>query len=93
MAIFECLSSCLLQPDNHDSNGKESACNAGYLGLIPESGKSHGEGNVYMSTHSSILSEKSHGQRSLMGYSLWDCKKVGRDLATKLPLPPSNTTG
>ena len=27
------------------SNGKESACNAGDLGLIPESGRSPGEGN------------------------------------------------
>ena len=27
------------------SDGKESACNAGDLGLIPESGRSLGEGN------------------------------------------------
>ena len=27
------------------SDGKESACNAGDLGLIPESGRSPGEGN------------------------------------------------
>ena len=27
------------------SNGKQSACNAGDPGLIPESGRSHGEGN------------------------------------------------
>ena len=27
------------------SVGKESACNAGDLGLIPESGRTHGEGN------------------------------------------------
>ena len=26
-------------------SGKESACNVGYLGLIPESGRSPGEGN------------------------------------------------
>jgi len=26
-------------------SGKESACNAGALGLIPESGRSPGEGN------------------------------------------------
>ena len=32
--------------------GKESACNAGDLGLIPGSGRSLGEGN---SNHSSIL--------------------------------------
>ena len=28
-----------------DSNGKESACNAGDLGLIPGLGRSPGEGN------------------------------------------------
>ena len=27
------------------SDGKESACKAGYPGLIPGSGRSHGEGN------------------------------------------------
>ena len=27
-----------------------------------------------MATHSSILAEKSHGQRSLMGYSPWGRK-------------------
>ena len=36
----------------HSSVGKESACNAGDLGLIPGLGKSLGEG---MATHSSIL--------------------------------------
>ena len=29
------------------SDGKESACNAGDLGLIPRSGRSPGEGNDY----------------------------------------------
>ena len=29
------------------SDGKESGCNAGDLGSIPESGKSSGEGNGY----------------------------------------------
>jgi len=29
------------------SDGKESACNAGDLGLIPGSGRSPGEGNGY----------------------------------------------
>jgi len=29
------------------SDGKESACNAGDLGVIPESGRSSGEGNSY----------------------------------------------
>ena len=37
------------------SDGKESACNAGDLGLIPGSGRSPGEGN---GSHSSILAWK-----------------------------------
>ena len=36
-----------------------------------------------MATHSSIPAEKFHGQRSLVGYSLWDRKRVGHDLETK----------
>ena len=30
-----------------------------------------------------FLPGKSHGQRSLMGYSPWSCKRVGHDLVTK----------
>ena len=30
-----------------------------------------------------FLPEKSHGQRSLVGFSPWGCKRVGPDLATK----------
>ena len=51
------------------SDGKESACNAGDLGLIPGSGRSPGEGN-------SCLEKKFHVQRSLAGYSPWDCKEL-----------------
>ena len=32
-----------------------------------------------MATHSSILAWKSQGQRSLVGYSPWDHKRVRRD--------------
>ena len=49
---------------------KESACNAGDVDSIPRSGRSPEEG---MATHSSILLGKSHGQRSLVGYSPWGC--------------------
>jgi len=47
---------------------KESTCNAGHtdLGSIPWSGRSP---RGQHATHSSILAE-SHGQRSLVGYSL-----------------------
>ena len=30
-----------------------------------------------------FLPRKSHGQRSLVGYSLWGCKRVGHDIAIK----------
>jgi len=36
-----------------------------------------------MATHSSIIAWKSHGQRSLVGYSPWGHKRVGHDLVTK----------
>ena len=34
-------------------------------------------------THSSILAWEIHGQRSLTGYSPWDCIRVEHDLVTK----------
>ena len=37
-----------------DSAGKESACNAGDLGLIPGLGKSPGEGNGYPLQYSGL---------------------------------------
>ena len=46
---------------------KESACNAGDLGSIPGLGKSPGEGNGNPLQYPCL--EKSHGQRSLGGYS------------------------
>ena len=39
-------------PDN--SVGKESACNAGDIGLIPGLGRSPGEGNVYTLQYSGL---------------------------------------
>ena len=36
------------------SDGKESACNAGHLGLIPELGGSPGEGNGYPLQYSGL---------------------------------------
>ena len=48
------------------SDGKESACNAGDLGMIPGLGRSLEEG---MATPSSVLPGEFHGQRSLAGYS------------------------
>ena len=49
---------------------KNLPADAGDVGLIPGSGRFLGGG--IMATHSSI-----HGQRSLVGYSLWGHKKSG----------------
>ena len=55
------------------SDGKESACNVGDLGLIPELGRSPGEGNGNPLQYSCL--ENPHGQRSLAGYKLWGHKE------------------
>ena len=58
------------------SAGKESACNAGDtgdMGSIHGSGRSPGEGND--NPLQLFLPGESHGQRSLVGYSPWDCKE------------------
>ena len=49
------------------SDGKESICNAGDLGLIPVLGRSPGEGH---GNPLQFLPGESHGWRSLVGYSL-----------------------
>ena len=49
------------------SDGKESACDAGDLGLIPGLGRSPEEGHDNPLQYSCL--EKSHGQRSLVGDS------------------------
>ena len=57
------------------SDGKESACNVGDLGLIPGLGRSPG-GRAWQST-SVFLPGESHGQRSLVGYSPGGRKELG----------------
>ena len=59
------------------SDGKESTCNVGDLGLIPGLGRSSEEGHGNPLQHSHL--ENPHGQRSLAGYSPWDCKEFGHD--------------
>ena len=49
------------------SDGKESTCNVGDLGSIPELGRSPGEEHGNPLQYSSL--ENPHGQRSLVGYS------------------------
>ena len=48
---------------------KESSCNVGDIGSIPDLGRSLG-----VATHFSISAGKSYGQRNLAGYS-WGCKE------------------
>ena len=55
------------------SDGKVSACNTGDTGLIPGLGRSPGEGNGNSLQYSYL--EKSHGWRSLLGYSPWGRKE------------------
>ena len=51
----------------HGSDGKESTCNAGDLGSIPELGRSPGGGHGSPLQYSCL--ENPHGQRSLVGHS------------------------
>ena len=53
--------------------------NAGGMGLIP--GRSTGDENGNPLHYS--LPGKSHGQRSLPGYSPWGCRRVTQDLGTE----------
>ena len=59
---------------------KNPHANAGDVGSIPGLGRSPGEEVV---THSSILPEKFHEQRSLVGYSPYGHKRLRHNLATK----------
>ena len=54
-------------------DGKESACNAGDLGSIPELGKSPGRGYSNPLQYSCL--ENPHRQRSLEGYNPWSHKE------------------
>ena len=51
------------------SDGKASACNVGEPGLIPGLGRYPREGNGNLLQYSCL--EKSHEQRSLVGYIPW----------------------
>ena len=62
------------------SDGKASVYNAGDPGSVPGSGRSPGEGNGQSTPV--LLPGKSHGQRSLVGYSPWGHKES--DMAEQL---------
>ena len=59
-------------------SGKESACQARDTSLIP--GLERSPGRRKWQPTPVFLPWKSHGQRSLAGYSPWGCKRVGHDL-------------
>ena len=54
------------------SDGKETICNAGDLGPIPELARS---AEKEMATHSVSLPGEFHGQRRLADYSSWGYKE------------------
>ena len=64
----------------HSSVGKESACNAGDLGSIPESERSPGEGNGHPLQHSSLENPMDRGgwQATVHGVA-----SVGHNFATR----------
>ena len=59
-----------------DSNGNESACNAGDLALIPGLGRSSGEGNA---THSSILAWRIPWTEEPGGLQFMELQRIGHD--------------
>ena len=63
------------------NDSKVPACNVGDPGLIPGSGRSPGEGN---GSTPALLSGKSRGRRSLIGYSPWGRKES--DMTEQLSL-------
>ena len=54
------------------SDSEEFACSMGDPVLTPGLGRSL---EKEMAAHSSILAQKSHGQRSLAGYRPWSCRE------------------
>ena len=56
------------------STGKESACNARDLGLIPGLGRPPRGGHGVLLSYSCL--ENPHGQRHLGGYSPWGHKEL-----------------
>ena len=73
---FDLLQQLFLVNFPGGSDGKVSVYNAGDLGLIPGLGRSLGEGNGNpLQWIAILLPGKSHGQRSLIGYSPWGRKE------------------
>ena len=56
----------------HGSDGKESTCNSGDLGLVPGLGRSSGEGSGYPLQYACLENPMDRG--SMAGYSPWGHK-------------------
>ena len=63
------------------SVGKQSACNAGDLGLIPGLGRSPGEGNCNPLQYSCLENPMDRGARQATVHGV---PRVGHDLVTQL---------
>ena len=63
------------------SDGKESTCNAGDLGSVPELGRSPGGGNGNPLQY--FYPENPHGQRTLVGYSPWGRQELDTTAVTE----------
>ena len=71
--FWECLASDSADDFSNASVSKESVCNSGDTSLIPGSRRSPGGGKWQPTP--AFLPGKSHGQRSLVGYSPWGHKE------------------
>ena len=67
----------------NNSSGKESVCSARDAGLIPGLGRFPGGGNG----NPVFLPGKSHGQRSLVGYSPKGCRELDTTEHTQTDTP------
>ena len=80
MIIFlSCFLNILKMMWSGGSDGKEPACNAGDLGLIPGSGRFPGEGKA---THSSILAWRIPWTEKTGRLQSMELQRVGHDWAT-----------
>ena len=68
----------------HSSVGKESACNAGDLGLVPGLGRSPGEGNGNPLQYSCLENPTDRGAWRATVHGV---ARVGEDLVAKPPPP------
>ena len=70
------------------SDGKESACNVGDLGLIPVLGRTPGEGNSRPLQYSGLKNSMDRGAQRAAAHGL---TKFGHNLVTKPPPPLQGT--